>query len=258
MDEQAFEVLARYYDLDYGTLQDDIDLYQEFARLLEASILELGVGTGRIAIPLAQAGFSVVGIDSSPAMLTVARSKLDKAPAQRVNLMEADMRDFHLSQQFGLIICPLSAFRHLLTPDDQRQALACITAHLARNGLFVLDVPSPEPGWWETGAHSLVLDWIRTHPETGRAVYKYVSEHTDKSQQLHYVTHIYDEVDETGVVHRRSASFTLRNVMRYEMEMLLAQAGLRVESIYGSYDLESYRPESHRMIFVASKMAGER
>lgn len=258
MTEEAYAVIARYYDLDFGSIQDDVGLYQEFARRLRAPVLELGVGTGRVAVPLAQAGFTVVGIDSSAAMLAVARRKLDATLAQRLHLVEADMRDFHLNQQFGLVFCPLSTFRHLLTAEDQHRALTCAAKHLAADGLLVLDLPATDPSEWEAGARGLVLDWVRTHPETGHTVYKFVSERADRAQQLQHLTLIYDEVDETATVHRHAASFTLRNVMRREMELLLAQAGLRLEGLYGSYDLDAYGPDSQRMIFVVSKMLRKR
>lgn len=245
------EIIARYYDLDVGDYDADLAMYEGFARRLEAPLLELGVGSGRLAIPLARAGLKVVGIDSSPAMLAVAQRKAGGELAERLRLVPADMRDFDLGQQFGLILCALGGFCHLEDADGQLQALTCARRHLLPRGLLVVDLPAFDPAAWDPGARALVHEWTRRHPDLGVTVSKLSSVEADLAAQTQRLTLIFEEVDEAGAVRRRTADLRLRYVFRYEMEHLLARAGLRVHNVYGSYDLDPYETGSPRMIFVA-------
>jgi SAM-dependent methyltransferase len=249
MAHDPFAVIADYYDLDLGDYQEDIPLYENLARRTGLPVLELGVGTGRVAIPLAEAGFSVVGVDSSEPMLAVARSKLDKALSRHLRLILAEIEGVSLDESFGLILCPLGGFLHLNSQDKQIRALECARRHLAAGGLVALDLPSLEATEWEPGDRGLILEWTRERLD-GTLVSKFASVAADRARQVQRVTHIYEEWTATGS-RRRVASFELRYVHRFEMELLLAQAGLKVDGLYGSYDLEPYDSHSPRMVFLA-------
>ncbi|MFQ5879466.1 MAG: methyltransferase domain-containing protein, partial [Dehalococcoidia bacterium] len=251
------DTIARYYDLDMGDYDADVSMYEGFARRLDAPVLELGVGTGRVAIPLARAGLSVVGIDSSAAMLAAALAKVDDDIVGRLRLVPADMRGFDLGRQFGLVFCALGGFCHLETVDDQLSALAGARRHLLPDGLLVVDLPAFDPSAWEPGARSLVHEWTRRHHHLGPTVSKFSSVEADLVTQSQRLTYIFDEVDEAGAVHRYTAVLRLRHVFRYEMEHLLARAGLRLHNVYGSYDLEAFDARSQRLIFVAGRGAEE-
>ena len=121
------------YDLLTGTsgtaMAGDIDFYQACGRQFGDPVLELAVGTGRVAWQLAEAGMRVVGIDLSPAMLEWANREGAGRPAsvrERVTLHQADMTAFALPASFPLAIIPYSAFQHLVSSDHQRSALGCI------------------------------------------------------------------------------------------------------------------------------------
>jgi SAM-dependent methyltransferase len=244
--------IARFYDLDFGGIDYDLPFYENFARRCGSPILELGVGTGRVALSLARAGFSVTGIDSSPAMLAVARSKLEGLLQQRVRLVEGDIRDFKLKERFALALAPLGGFMHLTTSQDQLKALACTHGHLAQGGTLIVDLPNPERER-EDGANELVLAWVRRWPNSESTVCKMVSAEVDEAAQLEQVTHFYDEVAPSGAVRRTIFTFTLRYLYRNEMEHLLERSGFAIEGLYGSCDLDGYDAESPRMIFVARK-----
>lgn len=112
----------------------------------EAPILELACGTGRVAFPLAEDGFNVVGVDRSRPMLAVAKSKhraADPAVASRLEFVEGDMRDVELGRTFRLVIIAFRSFAHLLTVDDQRQCLENVHRHLDRGGVLALNVFDP-------------------------------------------------------------------------------------------------------------------
>jgi ubiquinone/menaquinone biosynthesis C-methylase UbiE len=140
---------AETYDRDVGSAADamgDVPFYLELAReaaALGQPVLELGCGTGRVTIPIAQAGVEVVGLDNAPAMLNVARRKA-AAAALDVRWVQGDMRSFALDQRFGLVIIPFRSFLHLLTEADQLNCLACIRKHLLPGGRLALNFFAPK------------------------------------------------------------------------------------------------------------------
>ncbi len=139
---------AEAYDYDLGRAADamgDVPFYLRLARETaekDQSVLELGCGTGRVTIPIAQAGIDVVGLDDAPPMLDVARRKA-AAAGVRVRWITADMASFSLDQRFGLVIIPFRSFLHLLTEAGQLACLRCVYDHLLPGGRFALNVLAP-------------------------------------------------------------------------------------------------------------------
>src|SRR5713226_6914921 len=112
------ERTAAYYDGASTGLPGDVEFYVEEARKAGSPVLEIGCGTGRILLPIAEAGISIVGLDLAPPMLDIARQKVARLPAEtqaRIGLLEGDMRDFALKRRFNLVLIPYRAFLHLLT-----------------------------------------------------------------------------------------------------------------------------------------------
>ncbi|NTU62713.1 MAG: class I SAM-dependent methyltransferase, partial [Chloroflexi bacterium] len=111
---------AELYDLFYADFAEDIEMYRGFAERTGGSILEIGSGTGRVALALAEEGHAVVGLELSEAMRAVAQAKAERAQLHdRATFVAGDMRRFKIDQHFGLIIVPLNTFLHNLTLDDQ-------------------------------------------------------------------------------------------------------------------------------------------
>ena len=250
--------LPELIDLDYGDFADDLPFYEHLARRCEGPLLELGVGAGRVAIPLARAGFDVWGIDSSEAMLARARCKAGPALAERLHLLPGDMRGFHLDRQFDLIFAGLGAFHHLLTTRDQLACLRCVERHLAPGGLFVCDLRPLFHNEWQPGdSVPLLHDWTRVLSSTGETVIKLRSVRADRAQQAQHELHLYDIVSNDGAVRRVTAEVDLRFSTRYEMEGLLREAGLELDQVYGDFDLSPYDDASEYMITVARKTLGQ-
>ena len=117
---------ALFYDhYDHGIL-GDVDFYLEEAKKNGSPVLEIGCGTGRVMIPVAEAGVDIVGLDIEPQMLSLFQQKIDlleDTVRQRMTLLEGDMRDFSFPQKFSMVMIPHRAFMHLLTPLDQQKAL---------------------------------------------------------------------------------------------------------------------------------------
>jgi len=247
-----YDIYARFYDLDYGDLDADLSMIQEFAARCGSPILELACGTGRVLLALARQGYHVTGVDVSTAMLDVARRKVAaEGLADRVTLVEQDMRRLTLDSRFNLAFVAANSFMHLLTTDDQLAALTRIRQHLNPGGLLLLDLFNPDLSRLLDFHGQMALEKIMTDPDTGRRLMRFHSEKVDLGQQTIHVTFIVDEVDREGNVQRTLFPFSIRYLFRYELELLLRHAGFEVETIYGSCDLDDFAGDSDKMIAVA-------
>ena len=129
-----YELWAEWYDVVYSTQRcGEVEFYVDLARSSGAPVLEIGAGTGRIAIPTAQAGVDVVGVDINEQMLERARAKLSESgePSGSVELVHADMRDFDLGRTFPLVTIPARTLLLATTAEDQQRTLERAAAHLA-------------------------------------------------------------------------------------------------------------------------------
>ncbi|MCC6417547.1 MAG: class I SAM-dependent methyltransferase [Gemmataceae bacterium] len=254
--DNPFDALARFYDWEHSDYDADVALYQDFVRRTGGPILEIACGSGRLLAPLLGLGERVVGIDNSGPMLQRARQMLEAAGLlRRASLHEADIRTLALDERFQLAIFGLDSFGLLLTIDDQLAALRRIRQHLAPGGLLVLDVSNGN-GRGTEPPDELVLQYEGTDPTTGLPLSKWTARSTDHGEQVDHYTYFYDEVGEDRIVRRSTVRLDLRYFGRYELELLLVQAGLAPEAFYGSYDLAPYAAGSDRLIAVAARPGG--
>jgi SAM-dependent methyltransferase len=247
-----FDLYARFYDLDLGDFDTDLLMIQQFAARCGSPVLELACGTGRVLLPLARQGYQVMGVDIAPAMLEVARCKVAaEGLADRITLVEGDMREFALDSRFNLAFVAVNSFMHLLTTEDQLAALDCIRRHLDPGGLLLVDLFNPDLGSLLDARGQVLMDKTMTDPETGHRLVRFHTRTVDLGQQTQHVTYIVDEMADDGHVQRTLFPFSMRYLFRYELEMLLRHTGFIVEAIYGSYDLDEFSGDSDRMIAVA-------
>lgn len=240
---------AHYYDLVATGLKGDVAFYVEEAQKAGSPVLELGCGTGRVTIPVAQAGIEIVGLDVSPPMLEIAREKIavqETDTARRITLVEGDMRTFALDRRFGLIFIPFRAFLHLLTSEDQRRALGCIRDHLTDDGRLALNIF--DPNYALIAAHSGPLGQALCKisdfedAKTGQRIVVWESRHYNHEQQTVTVERIFEASNASDqAVSRTYGGFTLRYLHRYEMEYLLELCGFEVEALYGDFARGPFR-----------------
>ncbi len=248
----ADDELAALYDLAYAGADDDLPLYEQFARRGELPSLELGVGSGRVALHLARRGLHLVGIDSSLSMLARLQAALDRETAPRLRLVEADMRDFDLGEKFDLVYCALDTFEHLLTAEDQLATLRCVAKHMAKGGIFVAQLRALGVVDWSPRERPLLVEWTRPDPRRHGVVTKMSSMRSSPSQQTTTTTLIFDGAPAAGgPVRRRAFEVTLRVTGLPEMELLLDRAGLCLAAVYGDVALSPFTDESDTMILVA-------
>jgi SAM-dependent methyltransferase len=249
-----FDAFARYYDADYGAVDDDLPFYRELARRAGGPALEVMCGSGRLLLPLARAGLRLAGVDVSGAMLSLARERLAAAGlSEQVELLEADIRERAPHGPFGLAIVAINSFMHLASAADQLAALKQIHTALRPGGLLAIDLFNPDPRALAEQRGALALDKSFTLKD-GARVQKFVAQHVDMAAQISHVTFFYDEIDAEGRVRRGTLPFTMRWLYRYELEHLLARAGFALDAAYGSYELDEYSSESELLLTVARKV----
>ncbi|MBV9545523.1 MAG: class I SAM-dependent methyltransferase [Chloroflexi bacterium] len=249
--KNPFDRIARLYDWEHDPFQDDIDVMVGFARRFGGPVLELACGTGRLLAPLAQAGLDVTGVDSSPAMLERARSRLEQH-GLRANLYEQRVEALRLDRSFRSILFGLDSFGLLVKRSEQLRALEVIRQHATHDARLVLDVSNGNLRGANEPAEELLHDLTAPDPETGRPITKFALRRPRASEQLDDLLLFYDEQDERGYLRRTSVELRLRWFTRNELELLLEAAGWRVEEVYGDYDLEPFGPNSPRLLIVAA------
>jgi SAM-dependent methyltransferase len=245
---------ARFFDADYAGYLDDLPLIEAYAQRAGSPLLELGCGTGRLLIPLAEAGYRVTGVDLSSEMLRIARAKAEAAGvAERVTLVEGDYAGAPLDGTYRLAFIVMNTFLHLNTQERQLSALRHWREHLAPGGLLVIDVFHPDVG--QLAALDGRLEWDKTwtDPETGATVMKWFTRTVDLAEQTLHVTLIYDEIAADGNLRRTLVPFETRYLWRFEAELLLEKAGFTLEALHGDWEANPFESASDRMILVARR-----
>lgn len=251
------ELLARFYDLEYRGYGEDLDFYIQYAKHLDARkrlpVLDLGCGTGRIALALAEAGFKVVGVDGSEGMLAICRERAEeRGLSGRLQLVHGDMRSLGglKGGPFNMALCALNTFAYLASTQEQQSMLRPLHALLVQHGIVIIDLTPPLPHLLPPQDGELVYQG--SFPDgKGTVVHKLVSGVAHPATQSHDVTIFYDVESPDGALSRTTQNLSLRWSGRYEMELLLHAAGYKVEKVYGDYGLGEYADTSERIIFVA-------
>jgi SAM-dependent methyltransferase len=255
---EFYDAIARFYDAENLEMTDDLLLYSELAATYSDPILDVGCGTGRVMLNLAQEGYDCVGIDTSPQMLARGRRKAQTFGdiAARVQFIEADVAHFQGESRFSLILLPYHAFMHFQDQAEQLKVLAQLKTNLAEDGRIVFDLPNAGEAFATQDEHALTLERTFIEPETGHLVMQQSMSQLDRATQKLYITWIYDEVSEDGTIRRTVAPLTLRYVFLSELSLLLKASGLKIEEIYGDYDRSAFGDGSPKMIVVARREDG--
>ena len=251
-----YSQIARFYDWENAEFTEDLPIWCDLAREHGGPVLELGCGSGRVLLHLAREGFEATGVDSSPAMIALARARLARQPkiADRILLVETDFRRLELHQTYPLIILPFNTFSHLTDAADADAALRAIAAHLAPAGTLALALPNPIPIYSDI-PEGLVLERTFHNGEKNLTVQQFSSLRVDRAAQLGFITWIYDEIDPAGKVTRTTVPMTLRYFFPNELPLLLERSGLRLLHLWGDYDRSPFSEDSPTMIAIAGRIA---
>lgn len=226
----SYDAFAAIYDAWSAHMTADVAFYVSLAREADGPIVELAVGNGRVAVPVAQAtGTRVLGIDSSPAMLAGARERAAAAGVE-LDLREADMRDLALDEPAALVYCPFRSLLHLPTWADRRRVFERVAAALAPGGRFA----------W----NAFVFD---PHIAAGND-----GAWGDQAGVRHRIDHVPAD-NRIDITLESGDRISLWWVSRGEWEGLLDVAGLEVEALYGGFEREPFDESAREFVWVARK-----
>jgi ubiquinone/menaquinone biosynthesis C-methylase UbiE len=223
------EAFSHRYDEWSAGMTADIAFYVELASETDGPLVELAVGNGRVAIPVARAtGRRVIGIDTSPAMLAQARERADAAHVE-LELHLADMRDLRLDEPAGLVYCPFRALLHLPTWADRRRVFERIAGSLRPGGRFA----------WNAFAfdHRIAAQLDGVHED----------EPVPHTVRYAVGTNRIDIDLDSGS--RSSLWWATRN----EWLGLVDVAGLELEALYGGFASEPFDDDSREYVFVTRR-----
>jgi SAM-dependent methyltransferase len=257
--------IADYYDespIVRGRTQD-VAFYRDAVHEYGDPVLELGCGTGRITLALAEAGHRVTGLDISEKMLercNQKRAALLTEARERVHLVQGDMTRFDLGEKFRVVIIPFRPLQHLLEIDAQISCLESVRRHLQaagrrfgkRSGRLILDVFQTDAERMHHPAYqeeSPVTEYVMPGGRRVKITERVAAFH--RARQCNDVEMIFYVTDARGKEERMVFAWTLRYFFRYEVEHLLARCGFRVSAVYGDFDRSPLIDGSPEMIFVA-------
>ncbi len=246
--------IARFFDDEYADYDEDLELLEAYAGRAGGPLLELGCGTGRALLSLAEAGHRITGIESSHEMIARAQQKIEWGGLGKLaRLIEGDFAEVKLGGPYAFAFTLMNTFLHLPDTRSQLRALRHWRDALMPGGLLLIDVFNPDVAL--LAAMDGRLEWDRSWEQLDppARVMKFLTRVADPADQIVTVNHIYDEVAEDGALRRTVAGFDLRYVWRFEAELLLDKAGFAPEAIYGDWNGSAYSSDSERLILIASK-----
>lgn len=266
---------AFLYDHEYRAYTEDLPFYLSCLREygVHSPVLELGVGTGRVAFPLAEAGYDVVGLERSLPMLRRARQRRNLAPpevAERLQFLRRDVTRFQSPTRFGATLATFSFLCMLTTPELRHQCLRQVYTHLRPGGLLLVDVPrphAPTPDQREVPSTPSSIDPSTPEPVQPRPLYtfylppyrhrvdKSVLERYDLDHMLLHVRYFYTvrRYMDDHVFRTLEISFTLAMLTPERLVRELAAAGFEVLEQYGDYRRGAPTPSSPRQVLVCQR-----
>ena len=217
----SYDAIAELYDPWSASVVEDVAFYLEEARKSGGPVVELGVGTGRIALPIAADGISVIGVDSSRGMLDVCARRAALAGVQ-LDLRVGDLRKPPVTERVPLVICPFRSLLHMHTDEERLSVLAAAYDLLVTGGRFVFDVFAPDAA----DVAQTHERWLEREPG--------IFEHA-----------VWDEKARTLTLTVRDDQFETTMALAWlspeEWQALLERAGFEIEACYGWFDRSPYR-----------------
>jgi SAM-dependent methyltransferase len=243
-----YDLLADLYDLEY-THDYDLPFWLSLAEREAGPVIEWGAGTGRLAAPLAAAGYDVTAVELSTEMV-----ELGKEKSRTVDWIVGDMRSAKPGRRYGLAVCTFNSFLCLTSVDDALAFLRNAREYLVPGGLLGIEVSalSPEELVDPPGSPGLRHDFTRDLRD-GRLDRFSISRY-DAASQLMQMRLYYEQYDASGTLEsRRAHDLTIRIVGRGELDLMLQIAGFEIEAVYGGFEGEPFTSTSDHLVVLARK-----
>jgi SAM-dependent methyltransferase len=252
---------ADVYDVMHsGSLSGDVEWYCRKAVDSGGPVLELGAGTGRIAIPTAAAGVDVTAVDLDGGMLAKLRHKVSALPANvqsRITVRQADMRSFALNEQYALLIIPFRAFLHNLTREDQIATLTCAHRHLRPGGELAFNVFHPSLEYMAAHAGPYAGAWRARQPikldAGGFVVYSEMTTYDTVAQRLQSLIRTEEFSSDGSLTRTHMMNLELAYLYPADVKSLLSETGFTLTRISGDFTGRPFERDGDELVVEARK-----
>jgi ubiquinone/menaquinone biosynthesis C-methylase UbiE len=251
---EGWEEYAPFYDWENAQTigRRDVAFWQQLAARVDGPVLELGCGTGRIAIPVARSGKRLVGIDRSDAMLARARTRSRRARLpKRLALVRGDIRalPFPHPAPFGLVMAPYGILQSLLVDEDLSATLASVAGVLRPGALFGVDLVADLPSWREYRQQRRLAGWRQ-----GRRSFVTLIESVRQDRRRRLTVFEQEYIERRGRTRvARCFELAFRTVSVPQMTRRLEQAGFRITAVLGDYDGGPWDPRAEVWVIIAER-----
>jgi SAM-dependent methyltransferase len=251
---EGWDAYSAFYDWENARTigRRDVPFWRDLAKRVAAPVLELGCGTGRIAVPLGRAGVPMVGLDRSLPMLARARQRVRRGRLQKtVRLVRGDIRvlPFPTASPFGLVMAPYGMLQSLLREKDLTATLQAVARVLRPGALFGIDLVADLPNWseyrrelrlsgWRPGrrAHVTLVESVRQDRRRGLTIFE--QEYTERRGRT---------------AESRRFDLAFRTVSVPQMLKRVEREGFRVQAVLGDYDGAAWDPRADVWLIVAER-----
>jgi len=213
-------------------------------------VLELACGTGRLTIPIAQAGVEIVGLDLSPSMLAQARTKA-KAVGVEIEFVEGDCRSFELGRKFALIFMAFNSMQHLHDYASLAALFANVRKHLAEGGRFIFDVFNPKIEILARAAGERRLEREYQDPDgRGKMAFEYSSIYDDAAQVSHIQCYFVRRGPNGEELDVREEELNLRSFFPQELDLLVRSQGFEIAEKFGNFERKPFASGDPKQVVV--------
>ena len=254
MEINNYDYIADLYDI-YVPATFDIEFFLIETKKSNGEVLELMSGTGRVSIPLLEAGVKLTCLDISPGLNTILEEKL-RTMGLEADVHQMDIRSFELQKQFNMVIIPFHSFAHLTALDDQKRALAQIHRHLSPGGTFICTLGNPKLRQRNVDGQLRLFRKYALENQ-GSLLLWIVEDNNSDDEKVVEAKQFYEEYDAKGVlISKRLLELHFRLSPKNEFEELAKTAGFKIKALYGDYEHSEFDAEdSPFMIWILEKVA---
>ena len=254
MEINNYDTVADLYDT-YVPVTFDIDFFLNETRKTSGEVLELMSGTGRVSIPLLEAGVKLTCVDLSAESNAILEKKLQKI-GLKADIYTMDICELELQKQFEMVIIPFHSFAHITSPSNQQKALDRIFQHLAPGGTFICTLVNPAI---RKQAVDGQLRLLRKYPlvDQGMLLLWIMENISDDDDQLVEAMQFYEVYDSNGVLtSKRLLEIHFRLSRKSEFEELAMRAGFQIKAFYGDYSYSEFNAENSPFMIWVLERAG--
>jgi SAM-dependent methyltransferase len=253
MEINNYDSIADLYDI-YVPATFDIDFFINETKKTSGEVMELMSGSGRVSIPLIEAGVKLTCVDISTKLNAIFKEKLEQK-GLHADIYQMDVCELDIPKKFAMVIIPFHSFAHIISPDEQRKALSRIHQHLLPGGTFICTLRNPTVRRLDIDGQLSLVDAYPLAEKQGKLLWWMLEEFDPDDDQVVNAYEIFEEYDTEGsMIAKRLMELHFRLTTKDEFEQLLKDAGFLIMALYGDYAYHEFDPHSSpSLVWVLQK-----